>query len=245
MSDPSRGSIARWLAVTLPSVISSLLKPPHIMRRRTTLARLLMWLAFGLGCRVSHAVDESREPPLQYSIAVGDATTIISECIPVQIKGTFSDPTVTLTPHEYRVFPYRGIRFRYPRSFTFEADLAGPQSKTWVLSGNDFKVMYFVLGAPVSTGQFADSMLDQFGRENARIVDAEAAITLGRERLVGTSLRVSVGGERLVTDIYRIPSRDTEARLLVFQDSLDDAGNRSEEGRRALAEIDSSFTVER
>ncbi len=189
--------------------------------------------------------DESMEPPLNYTVKVGEKTMTISEGESVQFDGTFTNPNVTVTPHSYRVFPYQGITFKYPRSFTFEADLVDPTAKTWTLSGNDFKIMYFVLNDALSAADFAKDMINQFGRENAKVVDANATITLGEQQLNGTSFRVTVATHKMVMDIYRLPSRGTQTRLLVFQDSLDDSGNRSKEGQTTIAEVKSSFAMER
>ncbi len=44
-------------------------------------------------------------------------------------------------------------------------------------SGNDFKIMYFVLNDALSAADFAKDMINQFGRENAKVVDANATMT--------------------------------------------------------------------
>lgn len=62
----------------------------------------------------------------------------------------------------------------------------------------------------------------------------------------GTETTVQITGatHRMVMEIHRIPTRGAGSRLLVFQDSVDDAGERSKEGEQTLKEIKSSFTVE-
>ena len=215
------------------------------MTRICTFIALLTSLSVGCDSRASEAIDESIEPPLTYSIKVGDKTATLSEGETVQLDGTFANPTITVTAQPHRVFPYQGVTFEYPRSFTFEADLEDRNAKNWTLSGNDLKIMYFVLNVSLSTDDFANNMIDQFGRENATVVNANATITLGKQKLAGTSLRVTLASHTMVMDIYRIPSRGTQTKLLVLQDSLDDSGNRSKESKRILAEIQSSFTIER
>ena len=55
-----------------------------------------------------------------------------------------------MRPEPHRVFPYGGVAFRYPRAFTFEASLDDADLRSWTLSGNDFKVMYFVFAVRVT-----------------------------------------------------------------------------------------------
>ena len=101
------------------------------------------------------------------------------------------------------------------------------------------------MNATLTTGEFANNMIDQFGRENCKVNDANAKITLGSQTLSGTSIQVTVATHKMVMDIYRIPSREAVTKLLVFQDSLDDTGNRSNEGRQTLKDMKASFTVDR
>jgi len=215
------------------------------MTRIFRLASLLPLLSIACNSSTSDAADESVEPPLKYSVKVGGKIATISEGDTVQLDGTFTNPKITVTPHPHRVFPYQGITFKYPRSFMFEADLEDRNAKHWTLSGNDFKIMYFVLNASLSTADFANNMIDHFGRENAKVVNTNATIILGKQKLTGTSLRVTIATHEMVVDVYRIPSRGTRTKLLVFQDSLDDSGNRSKEGKQTLAEIETSFAAER
>ena len=205
----------------------------------------VLGLSIGCGLATSDAADESAEPALKYTVKIGEKTVTVSEGETVQLDGTFNDPKIAVTPEPYRVFPYQGITFKYPRSFVFEAELDDQDSKMWTLSGNDFKIMYFVLNTSVSTADYANTMIDQFGRENAKVVNEKATISLGKQRLSGTSLHISIAAYEMVMDIYRIPSEGAETRLLVFQDSLDDSGKRSKEGEQTLELIRSSFALEK
>lgn len=214
------------------------------MLRLILFLALVSFLEIGCDSTLPNAVDESAEPALKYTVKLGEKTVTISEGETVKLDGTFTEPELTITPELYRVFAYQGITFKYPRSFGFEAGLQDPNAKHWILSGNDFKLSYFALNEPLSAAALADEMIGKFGRKNAKVVNANASILLGQQKLTGTSLRVSVATHSMVLDIYQIPSQRDQARLLVFQDNLDDAGKHSQEGTSALALIESSFTVE-
>jgi len=142
-------------------------------------------------------------------------------------------------------FRFKGIAFEYPRTFAFEADLKNLDSKSWTLSGNDLRIMYFVINAKLTTREYADGMIEQFGRKNYRVVDANVKITLGEHTLYGKIIEVKVSSLEIVIDIYKVPSQDGVRKFLVFQDSIDKAGNRSEEGKQTLNKVKSSFALER
>jgi hypothetical protein len=183
--------------------------------------------------------DESKEPPLKYTLRIGDKSIAITEGETARVDGTFSNPEVTLTAQPHRVFPYQGISFKYPRAFTFEADLEDADYKNWTLSGNDFKITYLVLNDRLTTGDFADNMMDQIGRENCTVVKA-SPMKFGDKELSGTTLNATVVGNKMLVDIYRIPSTGTQTKLLVLQDNLDDTGNRSIEGNTTLQLLEQS-----
>ena len=216
----------------------------NAMTRLFALIAFVPFLSLGCNSAVTVTVDESEEPSLRYSVMVGEKTVTISEGQTVQVDGTFSNPKLMITPQAHRVFSYQGLTFEYPRAFTFEADLDDRNAKNWTLSGNDLKIMYFVLNANLSTADFSSNMIDQFGGKNAKVADANATITLGKHILTGTSLHATVVGHQMVMDIYRIPSRVGVTKLLVFQDSLDSLGHRSKEGEQTIVGIKSSLTIE-
>lgn len=218
------------------------------MIRRFMLAASFAIVSFACNSptpEIANGANEKVEPPLKFTVTVGGKSTTVSEGETVQLDGTFTNPKITVVPQPYRIFPYQGVTFNYPRSFTFEADLTDPDTKTWTLSGNDFVIMYFVSEGSLTADSLAKHMIEKFGRKNARIANANARVTLGKHTLNGTSLRVSIADHQMVMDIYSVPSRDGKARLLTFQDNVNDAGGHSEEGRRTLADLKKSFVIER
>ncbi len=199
-----------------------------------------------MNCDLSQAadVDESKEPPLEFVVNVGGKSMTITEGKPANLEGMFTNPKISVAPQPFRVFPYQGITFKYPRSFTFEADLATPNYKNWTLSGNDLVIMYFVLEGQITTDDYASKMMDELGRKNCKITNANAKITLGKQTLSGTTFHATVASQKMGIDIYRVPSPGITTKFLVFQESLDEQGNRSDEGKQAIKEIESSFTLE-
>lgn len=168
-----------------------------------------------------------------YTIKIDDKSIDIAEGETVRVKGTFSNPQITLIVQPHCVFSSHGISFKYPREFSFEANTADEDYKNWTLSGNDFKIMIFVLNGNLTTQRYADSMIDRFGRQNCKVTNA-ALLRCGHLELSGTTIFMTIAGVKMVMDIYRIPSNDTQTKLLIMQDTLDSYGEGSVEGLSAF-----------
>jgi hypothetical protein len=186
-------------------------------------------------------VDETQEPALKYILHVDGKQVAIEEDKPFDLTGDFSNPRLKLVVDSARVFPYRGVTFKYPRHFSFEGSISDRSAQSWTLSGNDFKIMLFDLQGDVSSSSFAAEMLDQFGKDKAKIVDRDVAITLGKETIKGTRLRVTLVSHTMAIDIFHLAFREGRTQLFVLQDSVDDKGRPSKEGAAALSLLKASF----
>ena len=194
-----------------------------------------------LAAPATPAGDESREPPLLFSVSVGAVTVPATEGEAVSVAGTFQDPRVTVRPEPHRLFPYGGVSFHYPRSFTFEADLDDPAARSWTLSGNDFKVLYFAFPVVITPQTHVKQLLETHGRANCRVLDERADLRLGETTLRGIRVEVAVQGNRMIQEAYQVPLKGQGSRLLVFQDWPADGADRSKEGALALRLIAASF----
>ena len=187
--------------------------------------------------------DESKEPPLKYTLAIGAKSMTVLDGQSVTASGEFKDPAISITAQPTRVFPYGGLSFNYPHGFTFEADLSDPSNKIWTLSGNDFKIMYFAMEVDLTPAQYAAEIINQIGKERCRVSDPNAKMTLGKIELVGARIRMEVVAHPMTMDVYRVPRKGKNFGLLVFQDSVDDSGKHSQEGLDTLATLKSSFSL--
>jgi hypothetical protein len=157
---------------------------------------------------------------------------------PIQIQGTYRDPKVVLRASPIRHFTYGALAFQYPASFIWEAEIKAPDEKTWVLSGNDFKIMYLVLPGALSVDAYARATAKEFGKGSTRISDTER--TLGADKHKGKLLLVKLAGTDLRLEVYALPAR-TGCRFLVLQDCPPDKKAISEEGEKALRLLSDSF----
>ena len=180
--------------------------------------RLMMMIAccFSLGLDNAHCEDVSQEPPLQYTLEIDGKSHPVTLEKPLQIQGTLENPTITLSASSTREFPYGDIRFQYPSYFTWEAEIEGPRNAVWTLSGNDFKIMYFLESEDITIKEYLDAFVEQFGKENCQV--SKNKRKLGTTTYPGEKILIDLSGIELTMEVYLIPSK-TGSRLLVLQDS--------------------------
>jgi hypothetical protein len=191
----------------------------------------------------SRRSDPTVEPPMVYTLTVGDQKVALIEGQPVRVEGQFTNPMVQLSVEPCRVFLQDGVAFHYPDFFTHEADVNDTEAMTWTLSGNDVTLMWFDLVGDVSAAGMAEAMIGQFGRENCHLAAGDARLLLSGKPHVGVSLKVQLAGERLSIDLYRVSDQEGRSKLLVLQDVLDDMGRPSRECTKLREILMSSFQI--
>lgn len=202
---------------------------------KKSLLALLFLIGFGCLC---FAADESQEPPLIYTLEIDGQQHELLLDKPITITGAHNNPEVKLRASSTRQFTYGNVAFQYPASFTWEAEIVDENSKSWVLSGNDFKLMYFILPYEITVEEYAQSLANQFGEKKIRISETER--TLGSQKLKGRLLFVRIAGVTLNLEVYEFQS-NKGTRLLVLQDSPPDNSAISKEGETALHLLSTSF----
>lgn len=189
-------------------------------------------------CTLCFATDESQEPPLKFTLDINGQKRALVLDKPLKLAGDYKNPQVVLRASPNRLFTYGDITFQYPCSFTWEAELDGENEKKWILSGNDFKIMYFILPGTFSVGSYSQALANRFGGSSTRISDTERM--LGGQRLKGKLLFVKLAGTALTMEVYSLSAK-AGSRMLVFQDSPPDNRATSKEGEGALAILSNSF----
>lgn len=211
-----------------------------MIQHRISIASLLFGWGFALIGLSNLAIgqdaapkDESQEPGLTFVVEVDNQAATIVEGKSTQLKGTFSDPTVAIKVKPTRLFPYGGVEFEYPRSFTFEADVKDADYKDWTLSGNDCKILLQWFDEPLAVKDYAEYLIVEFGRENCTL-EAAAPLKVGERELSGTMLKARFASAVLTMEIYAMPAPQNQTRLLVIQDNREDDGSHSTEHKRTL-----------
>jgi hypothetical protein len=146
---------------------------------------------------------------------------------------------VKLVAEPYREFNYGGVSFQYPRAFAFEADVKDGDYKNWTLSGNDLKIMYFIMNEDLTSEAYADEMIKQFGARNSKKSPITSDLLGGKKE--GTRVEVTLAGIKLSMDILCLPFQGG-TRVLVIQDSAKGAPQ-SQEAKEALPVLKRTWAV--
>ena len=91
------------------------------------------------------ALTEADEPPLSYTLILNGEEHEVYENVAMTINGVFNAPEVYLKASKTRFFIYGDVAFKYPASFTWDADILSSGEKTWTLAGDDFSIMYVIV----------------------------------------------------------------------------------------------------
>ena len=184
------------------------------------------------------SADEQMEPPLRYTLMIGKHSHEIFEGQPIEIGDVRPNEKAVLTVDDYRIFPHQGLKFRYPRYFSFEANLKKPSALNWTLSGNDCKIMLFAFSDKIAPQEFAESFAGKFGKDtNISKVD----VRLGTNTYTGVKVDATIAGNRMMMDILPLPAASANSKLLVIQDSVADGGMHSDEYTKLRSVLEESF----
>lgn len=189
------------------------------------------------------AEDETSEPPLNLTLII-DGKQFPTELGQQKvITGEFKNPTIVVRAAETRQFAYGGIAFDYPANFTWEAEVDENIYKCWTVSGNDSKIMYFVLGTDFTPELFVKQMTQQFGADNLR--DEPVTREFGKTKLKGKRMIIKSGGIEIVQDALAIPAPENQWRMLVLQDVVPERTPELEEPKRVLELLSKTFALKK
>jgi hypothetical protein len=190
-------------------------------RRILALAGLVVLLAF----TVSAFGDEpttDREPPLLLYFETD------GKRIPVELEKPFNPAalagtrTATLRAEPYRVFPYAGLSFRYPRgyAYSFETALGNPAVSIWEVEGTDFKILVQLFrGVDDHEGirqAVMDGLLERYA--GARVRQLDTKFECEGTTLKGRKLEVTLAQTVMHQDLFSFPSGG-DSVVLILQDT--------------------------
>lgn len=159
--------------------------------------------------------DDAVEPPIIYTLQVGDEKIRTTANNEVKLQGVFENPTMKIVPDEQRLFNYAGISFQYPKYFSFEADFTEEGVKIWSLDGNDNVIMVqHFPDQEISLNELVQSTLDIVGRQTKT---QKVNYTFNNHKLEGTRLLINIAGITIYQDVCKLPSKGG-ARFLIIQD---------------------------
>jgi hypothetical protein len=198
----------------------------------------------GRGQEAGSSTDESVEPPMLFTLEVGGSRHAIALEKPLTLRTEKGETVVVLRAEDHRVFPYGGVRFRYPAHFAFEADLEDPAASIWTLDGSN--VVLMVQRFPGRADH--DACRRDIVRATAsqlgirRPQTKETKKKLGGREIPGTQLEVAIGGTRLTMDFYSF-SLGGVSVVLMLQDALGDDGGHTAEWKRTMDMLSRSLEL--
>lgn len=161
------------------------------------------------------AASEALEPPLNYTLKMGERTVRLVPGTEVELKGTFTNPKLTLVPDDHRLFTYGGVTFGYPSDFAFEADFSEKGLKSWTLDGSDCVIMIHCYETEKTTpAAIAESLKGVYGEDSKT---EPISHTFNGKKLSGVRVHATVAETTFFQDILALPS-DQGSRLLILQD---------------------------
>jgi hypothetical protein len=182
---------------------------------------------------------EAREPKLSFDVGMGTTRVRLIEGEGAIVPGNFQNPTLSITVEPQRTFSYAGLRFDYPRSFTFEADLEATTS-SWTLSGNDLKLMVFRFDERLTIEDYVKGLVERFG---ANTTTRPLQLRLGGVDYTGARLDVRLVQTDLTHEVVELPPYDGKYRILSIQDTKKAAT--AAEGVYARALLARTFRAEK
>ncbi|HVK07298.1 MAG TPA: hypothetical protein VM597_00840 [Gemmataceae bacterium] len=177
---------------------------------------------------------EDREPPQIFYLEFDGGRVPIELDKPLGTDALGGVKAITLRAEAYRVFPYGGVRFNYPREYTFEADLETKDVSMWTLSGNDCKILVQRYRGQADHRAILESvkksMLARYKDPGAR--ESAAALSVRGADLEGRRIEARVATTLIRQDLYSAPA-GPDTVLLILQDSPREDGEPSADWARA------------
>ncbi len=184
-------------------------------------------------------IEEDEEPPLLFSIVVNGDTVKMLENDIQTLEGKYTDPTLSVSVHNWRQFPHGGISFEYPRNFSFEAEFDS-YGKIWTLSGNSLTIMYIKMNGFLTIDMYTNELKSQFGQDNCKV--EEITKTMNGETFDGRLLTVTLLTQNLNMEILEIDGDETKD-FLVFQDAPNELESESGEYTKTMARVNETFKL--
>lgn len=182
--------------------------------------------------------DATKEPKTTLIVTVNGKEYKVSEDEEINKDGN----SISVSISKAKTFRNKSISFDYPTGFGFEYE-SSYGYKNWTFDGNNFIIMYFELSGENTLDNFVDEISGRFGKSNCKI--ETKSLKLGSRTLKGKRINVDLMGEKLTLDLLEIKMKDGKTRIIAFQDSLNDYGKPTEEGKEAINLIYNTITYKK
>ncbi len=180
---------------------------------------------------IAHAGDA--EPPARLQVKIGDARAVVETGKVAEVVVDGKPLKVLIEELPTRRFDAAGLRFDYPRNFSWEHD-----DETWTLDGSNAVVIITrgLLGGDAMAADVLDGIEDEIGAKT-RGKREKVVLETSKGRIEGVAATVRVASTAIRNEAY-VVGPGVRPVILLLQDTLDDAGRLSTEFtdmRRRLA----------
>jgi hypothetical protein len=185
---------------------------------------LLTASAFALGAEP----PRDQEPPLLLYLESNGKRIPIELDKPFATETLAGTKTATLRAEPYRVFPYAGLSFRYPRGYSYEANLDDSGVSFWTMTGSNFVIM--LQQFPGTRDHAAirqtvtDGMIKSYGDAKARQLDTK--LEVDGVILQGRRLEFTLAETLLHQELFSFNAGETSV-VLILQDTPHETGKPS------------------
>lgn len=188
--------------------------------------------------KISLSKDE--EPPLIFELKSRNNIQYFVENKQKKWNELNKDSEVTISVYKWKLFPHNNIEFEYPRNFSFEAELSVTED-IWTLSGNNFTIIVIRPIVFIDIESYVNDMITQFGSQNCSTKRVTKKIN--NSKLNGIKVSVVIAGVNIEIDVFEIIDKRGKKSLIVFQDTLSDSKENSEESQTAFERINQTFKI--
>lgn len=178
--------------------------------------------------------NKENEPLMNLDIYVNGEKFQIKEGDTLNVSNT----QIIVRTSDLMTFDYGILKFDYPKYFSFSLKQEFAYNN-WTLDGVNFVIMYFEFGAEIELDMLIKEMVKKFGKKNCVVNDIQTQI--GDSKLNGKRIIVSLLGQKLTYDMYKLESNDFMSHFLAFQDSKKDDGTDSDESIKTMKILNQSL----
>jgi len=188
----------------------------------------------------AYNLEPNEEPPLIFILNSESDTFYVVENQKSKLNFLKKDGEITIGIYDWRRFPHNNMTFEYPKHFSFEADLS-PSLDIWTLSGIDFNIIVIHPSTEMSTKTYVQEMMNQFGPSNCSTKFISKK--LNHKKLSGIELSVNLANVNIRLEVLEIRRPSGKKSFIVFQDTLDDNMESSQECLNVMRRLDQTFKI--
>ncbi|RED44092.1 hypothetical protein DFQ10_104285 [Winogradskyella eximia] len=204
---------------------------------KNTITIVLLLLCNGLTFAQDNA-KKKLETKSMFEVQVDSKTYELEEGNELDIDGELKNPKISIKLLGYKKFNAGNLSFEYPSNFSFEVEKSEAY-RNWTLDGNNYVIMIFDIDGASQVKDFIDNMIIQFGKENCKTKDIQSQ--LGEKMLSGIQLNVELVGQKLSIEFYKYSTGENNSKYIAFQDSLEEDGSATVEGKMTFEMINTSI----